>query len=292
VFNVYDPRVLELPPEALARHFFPDPPPGGSAPMTLIDPGAAAAFAGQYRHVSYPRRTIEKVQYLTDPVAVQPGPATGTLIVSEVNPSEPGAQTFAPSGPGRFRQVSGDGRSEIGFRRDEAGNVTHLLVGAEAYERLAWVEHPTLHRRLFKGCAAVFVWAGLGWPLLRLGYGAWSRRHPQAAREARRRRTARADRMLAAACLINLMFLFAFGFALVHTTNDAFVCGPPPGMRLTLWLPPLAAILTLAGSARAARLLADHGLPLAARLHRTAVALAAIAFLPLLAYWNLLGFNY
>jgi hypothetical protein len=122
--------------------------------------------------------------------------------------------------------------------------------------------------------------------------GWWVRRHRFNALLERRRRTARADRMLAAACLINLMFLFGIAFQLTNTTDDALVCGPTPQLRLILWLPPLAAILTLAGSARAMRLLADAGASRLTRLHRTAIAAIAIGFLPLLAYWNLLGFNY
>jgi hypothetical protein len=98
--------------------------------------------------------------------------------------------------------------------------------------------------------------------------------------------------MLAAGCVINLLFLVGFGVALATTTSDAFLCGPSPEIRLMLWLPPAAALLTLAGGARAARLLADAASSPVARLHRTAVAVAAIGFLPLLAYWNLLGFNY
>ena len=259
--------------------------------MTLIDPRSAEAFAGQYRHVSYPRRTIEKVQYLTGQVTVATGEG-GTLVVSDVNPSEPGEQTFTPSGPGRFRQASGEGRSEIGFRRDADGSVTHLFVGVEAYERLPWAESPSLHRRLFKGCALVFAWAGLGWPVMRLALTWWVRHFHLTALQIRTRRTARADRMLAAACLINLLFMVGFGFALANTPDDALVCGPPVGMVFMLWLPLMSTLLTLAGSARAARLVTDTALSRFTRLHRTAIAAIAIGFLPLLAYWNLLGFNY
>jgi CubicO group peptidase (beta-lactamase class C family) len=291
-FNVYDLRLLELPPEAFARHFFPDPAPGPRPPAAATDAGSAARFAGQYRHVSYPRRTIEKVQYLTDEISVRADEG-GTLVVADLNPSEPGPQSFEPFGPaGRFRQTTGDARVEIGFREDADGNVTHLLVGAEAYELLPWAEHPTLHRRLFKACAALFLWAGLGWPLLRLALGWWVRHFRFRDLQARARRTARADRMLAAACLINVMFLIGFGFVLTNTTSDAFVCGPPPEMRLMLWLPPLAALLAVLGSARAVPLLVDAALSPVARLHRTLIAAVAIGFLPLLAYWNLLGFNY
>lgn len=290
-FNVYEYGILEMPPEAFARRFFPDVGNDAAAPATSADSHAAEDFTGQYRHLSYPRRTIEKVQYLTEQVSVDPGPG-GTLLVTGVNLSEPAPQTFAPVGAGRYRQTGGEGRIEIGFRRAGDGRVTHLLVGADAYERLPWAESPSLHRRLFKGCAIAFVWAGLAWPALRLGLGWWGRRNRFNALLARCRRTARADRMLAAGCLINLLFLLGFAYLLTHTTDDALVCGPPVEMRRMLLLPLLAAVLTLAGSARAARLLTDARTSRLTRLHRTAIAAIAIGFLPLLAYWNLLGFNY
>jgi CubicO group peptidase (beta-lactamase class C family) len=289
-FNVYDSRVLELPPEAFSRHFFPDAATAAVAPEPA-DASALEAVVGQYRDVSYSRRTIEKVQYLNEQVTVAPGPA-GTLIVSDVNLSEPGRQVFAALGQGRYRQTSGEGRIEIGFRRDANGRVTHLLVGTEAYERLNWAERPSLHRQLFKACALVFAWGGIAWPTLRLGYGWWVRRYRLNGLIIRCRRTAGADRMLAAACLINLLFLFGITFVCSQTTDDAFVCGPPTDVPRMLLLPLLAGLLTLLGSARAAWLLTRARLSRLARLHRAAVAAIAIGFLPLLAYWNLLGFNY
>jgi hypothetical protein len=96
--------------------------------------------------------------------------------------------------------------------------------------------------------------------------------------------------LLAAGCALNFAFLIVFAHLFQNTPDHELIYGPTLAMRMTLWLPILAAALTLVCTLAIPRLLAAG--PFAARFHRLAILAASLGFIPLLIYWNLLGFNY
>jgi hypothetical protein len=150
------------------------------------------------------------------------------------------------------------------------------------YERLSWWERPTFNQALLGACAALFASALLAGAL------AWV--------SGRRRRGGAPRGGLAraagwTACGMAAVHLLFLGGLVVMLGDPAVLMGDVARLRALLVLPLLGTalaggVVVCAGLAWRRRLWS-----LAARLHYTAVAGAAVAFTWFLAAWNLLGFR-
>ena len=238
-------------------------------------------YAGSYRVNRSSYTTLEKAFGLASVVSVAKDPESGVVVVN----SPLGTQKLVPTGPALFREMDGSGR--VAFREGEDGQATHLFLDAApmlAFERLAWYQAPALHLTLAGIAILLFLSVLIAVPVRWLLY----RRFPELRAAAAPTRTPR--RLAAAVALLNIAFLI--GLAVLLGDPVAFLLRGEIGpLKVLLFLPLLAAVLTLgllwfAVVVWRRKLWGRWG-----RLHYTAVAVASLIFVLVLGYWNLLGWR-
>jgi hypothetical protein len=169
------------------------------------------------------------------------------------------------------------------FQRDERGQVRTAVMSSVpvyTYERLAWWEAPAVNLALVAMCVIIFasvpLVASIAW-LVR-------RRRPARPVVGGLRRLVR----WLALAMVTTDLLFLVGLV-VALGDPATLTGEVAGLRAVLVLPLLGTLLAGGVVAGAALAWWRGWWSLPARLHYTAVALAAAGFTWLLAAWNLLG---
>jgi hypothetical protein len=237
------------------------------------DPTRYQHLVGKYRKLTYSRCTFEKLASLPGQTAVTVAPE-GRLLF--------GADQWVEVEPLLFR--SGDQMAL--FRTDARGAVTRLYIGLDAYEKLPWYETDTFQLTLFGSLALVFLSACFLWPL------GWAisllfRRSP------RRQPFPRLAGVLAfLVSLLNLVFLIGIASQVLQNDYFDFLFGAPPLMKVLLAIPLVTLGLTVIVTGYAVRAWRAGLGSLVARWYCSLTTLAALALLPFLYYWNLLGFQY
>lgn len=159
-----------------------------------------------------------------------------------------------------------------------------FALGPEAYERVALWESTVFHRLALLAFVLLFASAFLGGPT----------RHLRLDLEKEETAQGLPDRLRSLARLVaglHLAFLFGLALLFAKTGPGDLWGGPPPALQLLLALPLLAILPTAALLYAAARALhRQEGTP-AGLVRLAAVTLAALAFYPFLAFWNLLGWR-
>lgn len=263
---------------AFFDHYFPAP---AAAPLQVPADFAerAGRFAGHYRASSSPSTTLTKVIGLFGGYTV------------EISDSGDGALLFTREGfkwrfvevePLYFRQA--DGSFAIVFREDSSGRITHMftdLMPQYAAVKLEWYETPGFNLALALGCVLLFLSIILA-----------------AAIRSVRNRLLSADlklapriayRIILGICAVNLLFI-----------AGTMLWGNPPtelhGLsllaKIVLGLGILSALLTIGALVYTVLAWKDSYWGFAARLHYTLATVAAVAFVWLLDYWNLLGWRF
>jgi hypothetical protein len=180
-----------------------------------------------------------------------------------------------------FKNVESDDR--VAFRKDANGAVSHMLVGfpAVAFERLPFLERPTVHYVAGGVSLALFVSAVFAWPIV-----AWRRRKlPRADRPPR---TPRLGAWFMSATLV----VFVVGMAVVLSDPLEIAFGITASLKALLALPVVAAALTLVGLFNVIRAWSGAWWTIAGRVYFTLVVAAAVVFLVVLNHWNLFGYRY
>jgi CubicO group peptidase (beta-lactamase class C family) len=217
---------------------------------------------------------------LANPVTVAVGPGH-TLVTN----GPTGTRRWEPIGPLLFAERGGSGR--LAFKRDAAGAVVALGTDtgdpSAPYLRIPWYQSAQLHLALVSAAAAVLLTV-LAWPgaaLLRS-----LRHHPPPWRPTRGTRLARL--LAASATLLVLVFIATLAWLVgagderlfrVLLTDQAW---PAMAPRLTLFT--TVGMIACAATAWRARW---WSLP--ARLHYTALTLAAAVFSAFVVHYNLAG---
>jgi CubicO group peptidase (beta-lactamase class C family) len=270
---------------AFLDRFYPAPP--TAAPVPAPDAaGRLSQFAGEYRRNNFEGSytTFEKLYRVlaaTNRRITDRG--DGTLEVRLLE----GTALFVETAPDYFREVGG--QDALLFRRDARGRVSQAVfsgVPEYTYERLSWAETPAFNRLLLVVCVALFgsvvLAAGGSWALGRL-----ARRRPP--RPPQGRLAAAARWSAGAVAALNLAFV---GGLVLELGDPGLLGGDFWRLQQLLLLPLLATALTPAVLLSAALAWRRRLWGLPGRLHYTAVALAAVAFVWFAATWNLLGFNF
>jgi CubicO group peptidase (beta-lactamase class C family) len=196
-----------------------------------------------------------------------------------------GTQTFTvvEVAPWVFQQV--DGQQKVIFHPGSDG--TTMLVSSapfEAFARDAWYDTPTLHFLLLLVCVLLLLSAVVFWPL------GFLRR----ARFQRMSGGLRARLLHVLAGIVSgLDLLFIAGLAFILVSNPASLeFSVPPMLIALLTLALISSVLTVGVVLSLVLVWWKHFWTPGQRIHYTLVALAALAFVGELAYWNLLGFRF
>ena len=257
-------------------------------------------FTGNYRYIRYPRQSIEKLAALLPGSPLQApqlkvtANSDGTLKLGESN--------FVEVEPMLFEQISGSpvtfrdiNFSKMAFRENNYGKVTHLFMGKYAFEKLAWYETISFQINLLISCLFIFLstsilWVTKSYKLIKFGkiYSNWKIWKRQS-----KKFTYHWSRFFASAvCSLNLFFLITFALLLALMNLSEFAYGIPSALIIVLCLPLITTFLTASLPIFTVLAWKHKQGSVLARLHYSLVTLAALAFIFLLDYWNLLGFRF
>lgn len=259
---------------AFFKHYFP-------AELPVVKPPADAAkrnvrYAGTYRALRHSYTKFEKVfaAFGDGNVTAMPD---GTLLMSDIfgNPAR-----WVEVGDGVFRMQNSD--AFAAFKGDDgSGHATHLvgLFPPIVAERISWYESGKLHSFILAIAVVLFITALVS-----------------AIRQRRADRTlasplrwARPTLALSGALL--LLFLIAIGVILAGGF-EGLLYKIPPSLYVALTFPLLAIPFAVLAVWFAVRLWRSRTWTFAARLHYSLGAVAVLAFLVVLNYWNLLGYRF
>jgi CubicO group peptidase (beta-lactamase class C family) len=232
-------------------------------------------FVGSYGPSRRGYTTIDKLAGL---MGVQVEAADGALITRSPLAD---AERWVPIEPLVFRKSDED--EHIVFRADTEGRITHLFLEMPAvgFVRLAWYQLPGLHAALLLGFALIALSVVLGWPL-----AAVVRRYKR--KEALSRSPVQlAARLLGwALAFAGLTFLVLFAVSLANPFEIVF--GIPPLLQTALYLAPVVLALGVFVLGLALVAWAQRFWRPASRVHYTMLALAGLAFMWQLFYWNII----
>ncbi len=277
-YNVGDEQLMNTLLAEFMERYYPQEDHSLPGEVVACDLGA---LAGNYRWIRYDSNTIEKLLAIASELKVSIEDDTTIL-------TQPTLALGAK--PSRWIQVEPllfkleDRQEYIAFRMDEDGTVPYLFTGLmDSLERLSWYEGSILHLGLIAFCLVVFLSALIVWPL-----GFFIRR----LRGALEQNTVSGARPLAMLlALFNTIFLVGLFLLITVNLND-LLYGVPLYFCVLLVLPVVTAVLSLVLVYFTVKVWRSYSWTLLGRIYYTLVTLAGLAFIPILYYWNLLGFNY
>lgn len=241
----------------------------------------AGRYVGTYE---MNRRSFTKfdkfVAFLT-PVKIKATPEGNLLLVM---PAGLGTKSFVEIDRDVFREVGG--QESIIFREDAAGKVKYAFYGA--FPEMAFVKLKGLRLLSFQYFLAgvsviLFLTAALGWPAGALGRVLCKR--PRFGNPAPKTARWTAGGMSA------FFLLFLVGLGMAANDLDQFFYGVPSIFKISLAFPVAAAVLAIGVLIFTLIAWRKKYWTGCARIHYTLILLAALGFLWLLNFWNLLGWR-
>jgi CubicO group peptidase (beta-lactamase class C family) len=247
-------------------------------------------FTGTYRDVEYPRHTFAKLTAPFERIEIYRG-EKGTL---RIHP--PGLFFFKDPAdiqlilvePLLFQRSNDDAFTAFG--EDENGRIKFVfnplfpVIGA--YERIPWYETIWMQLGIAGFCVVVFLSAAIIYPIQPL-ICRLRGKHFQV-----ERRLDRAWLLAGSIATLNLVFLIGLPLSLWLHGVWKLVYGMPAIAIAFLGIPLLTAILTLGLIVFTMLAWKNKYWSLRARSHYSLITLTALVFLPFLAYWKLLGFQF
>jgi CubicO group peptidase (beta-lactamase class C family) len=266
--------------KAFFDHYYPSP------AITSVRPPAdfakrADQFTGVYRFASSPHTSLIKIVELFGAYRVEiSNPGDGTLLLNV----EGLRLHFVEAGPLYFRQTNGP--FAMLFHADDRGRITEMytdLVPEYTMVKLQWYETTGFNLALALGCVLAF----LSMLLVAAIRAIRGRLKSDAIHEPRGARIAQS--IITAICLLNLLFLVGTALWGNPTTelHDVSLTA-----KIVLGLGVVSAILTVGAVLYSLLAWKDRYWGVVGRAYYTLVTLAAIAFVWLLNYWNLLGWRF
>jgi CubicO group peptidase (beta-lactamase class C family) len=259
-------------------------------PATEVEPiqppadfaARASQFVGSYKSTRSAYTTFEKIGNIMSPPIEISDPGDGTLLLA-IRGIE---MRLVEVEPLYFRQV--DGPFSIVFREDNRGRITHMFADVspqEDYEKLNWYETTGFNMALFLGCVLVFL-SMMPVALVR----AIRNRRLSDDQKAAPRGARMANWIIVGISVLNLLFVVGTVMMLSGLGFPRF--GVTLTNRIVLGLGVLSALLTVGALVYAALAWRDRYWGVAFRIYYTLVAIAAVAFVWFLNYWNLLGWRF
>ncbi|HZR42047.1 MAG TPA: serine hydrolase domain-containing protein [Ktedonobacteraceae bacterium] len=265
----------------LDRYF---PAPNISQPATL--PGfsqRADQISGSYLATRRNLTSFQKLFNLFSTINVSPA-GDGHLVIAV-----PGLQALnvVEVAPWVFRQV--DGPETVIFHVNSDG--TTMLLGnvpIEAFTKAAWYDTPTFHFLLLIVCLLLFLSAVLLWPL---GFLRRARLKREGKIVSGNSRSPLLHVLAGIVSLLNILFVAGLAF-LIASNSETLEFSVPPTLIALLTLAMISSVLTIGVVLSLIPVWWRHIWNWGQRIHYTLIALAALAFVAELAYWNLLGFRF
>jgi CubicO group peptidase (beta-lactamase class C family) len=178
------------------------------------------------------------------------------------------------------------GTDRLAFDIDEDGHATtaHLAWPLlMTMDRIAWYETSVFHIALLVFFLVTLL-TTVAWPIRRLYRRIRGRTVEYSTDHARTR--------VVAGSVAGLVFAFLIGTLLLVATDTVGFFQVPTIFKGLLWLPIIAAVLTIPLVVFVVRLWLRNEADPARRVHLTLIAVAMVGLIPYLWYWGLLGFNY
>ena len=270
--------------EAFYERYFPAESPSTES---VYKPDDLSRLTGVYRDLEYPRHTPAKLTALAQRIWVDADDQTLTIKAPNLFfAKKVESQQLAPVEPLVFRRLEDDALAA--FEVDKTGQIRYLfnpLFGTiGAYQRVPWYEVGWIHGVALLFCAFTFLWAtavGLIGPIFKQDSKTHKpRSHPWVLQ------------LAGLSGLLNLVFLIGLPLGLWLTGAWKLAYGMP-GFAIALFCLPIltTALLPLVLLA-AFKVSRAQDWPTGARIRYGLFTLGAVGFVPLLLYWNLLGFQF
>jgi len=265
--------------------FYPAPTPVPAVASSAKD--SSTRYVGSYLWTRCPHSTIGKVAASSFEIKVT-SDENGTLKLTYPFVFPWGTIRYAEIEPLLFRPLPGAvNTDDIGFREDNQGKITYLFQGPLAFARLRWWQTTLVQSAFGASLLGVFFLAciGLAGHLL---FRRW--RNIASTTTSSLARTART--LVWVISLLNLSFVAGATLTFAVVGPYGLGHGVPTPIKWLLVIPLVTA--TLSAALFALNLLAwkRSWWTLSARVLHSLYAVAAIAFIACLNYWNLLGFHY
>lgn len=231
----------------------------------------ARSYEGQYRHVCYASRTLEKLGLLM-------GFAPEISVkVSSADAVTMEGKEYVETEPLFLEQVSG--RSFASFRKNHAGEITNLFIDTDAFERIRWYDTNRFQLTLAEACLSFFAIVCIAW-LVRL-------LRPRPEDPLKRLYT-----IAGTTGAFHLVFIAILEVTFMHKRLFELSYGVPPALKAALVLPLATVLLTVLLWLLLFRSWKLRTGALRERLYLSSTACVATVFLWVLHYWNLIGFHY
>lgn len=270
--------------------YFPVTKPPTYAKTLPLNQGQLDKITGDYRDIEYPRNTFVKVTAPFKYINIKKA-GNGNLIINTPHLFFVGKtpdREIVPIDKLLFRRPENNTFTAFGENKD--GEIEYafnpLFPKIGPYEKISWYEGIWVQLGIVVFCAIVFLSASFMYPIIPII------RRLQG-------KSAKLEREFNAAWVIaglvatlNLVFLIGLPLSLWLIGFWKLVYGVPTVVVALLVLPLITTFLTLALLIFSIVIWKYKFWSMLGRSHYSVVTLAALIFIPFLAYWNLLGFQF
>ncbi len=240
-------------------------------------------YPGNYWSTETSYSTIGKLLQLDRTVSIH-STTKGYLLVHGLIG---GTSQWVEIKPMVFQDLSSKRR--LVFHSNNDGSVNFAFLSEHpttAYYRIKWYESPEFYVTLTSICLMVFLSFILFWPFSR-GYQRENEMIHVIHNIKFQNLTFQTALWLS---IINIVFVV--GLYIILKKPETLVFDIPSSFKLLLILPVISAILTITGLILMLVAWKDLYWDIRSRIHYSMVILAAATFIPILMFWNLLGFHF
>jgi hypothetical protein len=240
-------------------------------------------FTGIYRPTGYAHRTLAKLLLLQGDDLPQVI-ASGTTLAIRWLPAAP-PQPLVQNGPRVF--AGADDQFQFTFLAGPGDQITGMEWGnLFVLEKVPWYGTLGFQRALFAGFLLVFLGGAGAWPVARLR----NRFRPR--RAADRRPPVLVWLLLGGTGLLNAVFLLGLIWLLPRALDLGLQFGMLPGLGALFGLPLATSVLAVGLLVLTLPVWRSRAWSVLGRSAYSCFTLVALAFIPFLLYWNLLGFQW
>lgn len=246
-------------------------------------------YTGYYRDVEYPRETAAKLAGLFKQIQIIENDQNGLTIQTPnlLFRGKSPPRRLVPVDVPLFRRVGDNALTAFG--EDGNGNMfafNPLYPKLGAYVRVAWYETPWVQLGWLGLCVIFFLSACIAWLIRPF----WQRLRGKSFKVTKEKDWPL--KMAGFVGLLNLIFLISLPLSLWLIGVWKLAYGVPTIILTLLCLPIVSTALTLILAITTIIIWSQGRCKISRRLHYSFVTLAALLFIFLLNYWNLLGFQF